>query len=255
MRRVAENKGMNEQKEAQDTQEDLRKSRERLRALAAHLQSVREEERIQIARELHDDLGQVLTALKMDIALLKKGLLQPSTMMPRRKLMREITSMGRLVDRTILAVHRITAELRPTVLNHLNLKDALEWQTQEFRSQSGIACEFHSNVSNIELDRKNTTALFRIFQETLTNVANHANASRVKISLEEKDGTLTMEVSDNGKGITEAEISDAKSFGLMGIKERALLLGGEVEVNGAPGLGTTLTLRVSLSELRLPGGH
>jgi len=255
VRREAENKRMNEQKEAQEAQEDLRKSRERLRALSAHLQSVREEERIKIARELHDELGQVLTVLKMDIALLKKGLSQPSTMMPRRKLMREIASMGRLVDRTILAVHRITTELRPAVLDHLDLKEAVEWQTQEFISKSGIACEFHSNVSKIELDRKSATALFRIFQETLINIAHHSNASHVRISLEEKDGTLTMEVNDNGKGITEAEISGAKSFGLLGIKERALLLGGEVEVNGAPGLGTTITLRVSLAEIRSPEGR
>lgn len=233
-------------------EEDLRRSRERLRALAAHLQSVREEERIQIARELHDDLGQVLTALKMDIGLLKKGL-YPGNKMPRRKLIREIASMGRLVDRTILAVHKITTELRPSVLNHLNLKDALEWQIQEFGSQSGIACELCSNLSKLELDRKSTTALFRIFQETLINVANHAKASHVRIMLEEEDDILTMEVSDNGKGITEDEISDAKSFGLLGIKERALLLGGEVQVSGAPGVGTTVTLRVPLAGLRLPG--
>lgn len=240
------------QKEAQ---EDLRKSRERLRALSAHLQSVREEERTLIARELHDELGQVLTALKMDIALLKKELSQSSTMMPRRKLIREITSMGSLVDRTILAVHKITTELRPTVLNHLNLKEAIEWQTQDFRSRSGIACEFHSNMSKIELDRKSTTALFRIFEETLTNIANHAKATHVRISLEEKNDFLTMEVTDNGKGITEAEISDVKSFGLLGIKERALILGGEVEISGASGQGTTVTLRVPLAELRSAGGR
>jgi signal transduction histidine kinase len=240
---------MNEQKEAQ---EDLRKSRERLRALSAHLQSVREEERTNIARELHDDLGQVLTALKMDIALLKKGLSQPS-MIPRRKLIREVASMGKLVDTTIRAVQRITTELRPAVLDHLNLKEAIEWLTQEFRSGSGIACEFQCNVSNIELDRKSTTALFRIFQEALINVTHHSKASHVRVSLEEKDGTLTMEVSDNGKGITEDEISDAKSFGLMGIKERALILGGAVEISGVPDQGTTITLRVSLAGIRSPG--
>ena len=105
------------------------------------------------------------------------------------------------------------------------------------------------------VERLRTTTLFRIFQETLINIAHHSNASHVRISLEEKDGTLTMQVSDNGKGITEAEISDAKSFGLLGIKERALLLGGDIEVNGAPGLGTTITLRVSLAEIRSPEGR
>lgn len=236
-----------------EAQEDLRKSRERLRALSAHLESVREEERIKIARELHDELGQVLTALRMQIALLRKELSQPSPLMPRRKLIREIASMGRMVDQTILAVHRITTELRPAILDHLDLKEAVEWQTQEFRSRSGITCEFHSNLSNLELDRNNATALFRIFQETLINVEHHSRATHVRILLEEKDGILTMKVSDNGKGITKAEISDAKSFGLLGIKERAFLLGGVLEVTGAPNQGTTVTLRISLSELRSPG--
>ncbi|HJZ12543.1 MAG TPA: ATP-binding protein, partial [Acidobacteriota bacterium] len=126
---------------------------------------------------------------------------------------------------------------------------------QEFRSRSGIKCEFHSNVSNIELDRKSATAFFRILQETLINIGHHSNASHVRISLEEKDGILIMEVSDNGKGITEAEIDDVKSFGLLGIKERALLMGGEVEINGAPGQGTTIILRVSLADIRLPGAR
>jgi signal transduction histidine kinase len=249
VRRETENKQRNEK----EAQEDLRKSRERLRALGAHLQSVREEERTQIARELHDELGQVLAALKMDMALLKKELSQPSNRMPRRTLTREIASMGRLVERSILAVHRITSELRPAALDHLDLKEAMEWQIQEFRSRSGIAGEFHSNVNNMELDRKSATALFRILQEALINIARHSNASHVYVSLEEKDGILNMAVTDNGKGITEADISDAKSFGLLGIKERALLLGGEVEISGAPGEGTTVTLRVSLAELRLPG--
>lgn len=248
-----ENKRSHVRKEMPEALEELRKSRERLRALSAHLQSVREEERIQIARELHDELGQVLTALKMDVVLLRKELEPPSPMMPRRKLMREVASLGRLADRAIRAVHKITTELRPAVLDHLDLKGALEWQAREFKSQSGIECEFNSNLGTIELDRKSATALFRIFQETLINVAHHSKATEVKIFLDEKDGILTMKVIDNGKGITEAEMSDAKSFGLLGIKERALLLGGEIEVSGIRGVGTTVTLRVSLAEISRPG--
>lgn len=236
-------------------EEDLRKSHERLRALAGHLQSVREEERIQIARELHDDLGQVLTALKIDIGLLKKELSPPSTVIPRRKLMREVASFGRVVNRAILALHKIITELRPAVLDHLDLKEAIEWQVQEFRSRSGIASEFHSNVNSLELDPKSATAFFRFFQETLINIEHHSNASDVRVSLEEKGGDLTLEVKDNGKGITEVEISDVKSFGLMGIKERALLLGGEVKIKGVPGLGTTVTLRVSLAMIKSLGGR
>lgn len=228
-----------------NAEEQLSKSHDQLRALTAHLQSVREDERINIARDLHDELGQVLTALKMDLALLNQRL-GSSARVRRPKLVQEIGSMCGLVDRTIQAVQRIITELRPAVLDHLDFKDAIEWQTQEFQSRSGIACEFHSNLRSIKLERATATTLFRIFQETITNVQWHSNASHVRIALEEKDDCLSLEVRDNGRGITEAEISEGKSFGIMGIRERALLLGGEVHIFGAPGQGTTVRVQVPL---------
>jgi PAS domain S-box-containing protein len=239
------------QKESED---QLRKSREQLRALSAHLQYVREEERTRIAREIHDELGQVLTALKMDLSLLNRGLLESSETMPRFKLMEEIGSMRRLVDRTIQTVRRIATELRPEVLDYLDLKAAMEWQIQEFQTRSGIICEFRCNVDIIELDRDRATALFRIFQEAMTNVARHSNASRVNIGLLAKQGSLLMEISDNGRGITEGEIAKARSFGLLGMKERALLLGGEMEIKGVPAQGTTLTVRISVEDTEVKGG-
>lgn len=228
-----------------ESEEQVRKSREQLRALSAHLQYIREEERTRIAREIHDELGQVLTALKMDLSLLNHGLLESSESMPRFRLMEEIASMRRLVDRTIQTVRRISTELRPEVLDHLDLRAAMEWQIQEFQVRSGIICEFRSNVDAIDIDRDSATALFRIFQEAMTNVARHSNASRVNIGLMQMDDSLLMEVSDNGRGITESNIANARSFGILGIKERALLLGGEVEIKGSPGQGTTLSVRVS----------
>ncbi len=228
------------------SEEKLNKSREQLRSLSAHLQSVREEERTKVAREIHDDLGQVLTALKMDLALLNRGMLETSAVVPRKELMEEIGSMCKLVDQTIKTVRRICTELRPEVLDHLDLKAAMEWQIQEFLTRSGVTCEFNSNIQSVSLDRDSATALFRIFQETLTNVARHSNASHVKILLEENDDKLTMEVSDNGRGITEENLANSKSFGLMGMKERAFLLGGEVNIVGVPGKGTTVTVRISL---------
>lgn len=238
------------QKESED---QLRKSREQLRALSAHLQYVREEERTRIAREIHDELGQVLTALKMDLSLLNRGLLESSETMPRFKLMEEIGSMRRLVDRTIQTVRRISTELRPEVLDHLDLKAAMEWQMQEFQTRSGIICEFRSNIDTIELDRDRATALFRIFQEAMTNVARHSNASRVNIGLVRNGGRLLMEISDNGRGITDGDIAASRSFGILGIKERALLLGGEVEIKGIPGQGTTLSVRVSIEDANSKG--
>ena len=236
-----------------ESEDQLRKSREQLRALSAHLQYVREEERTRIAREIHDELGQVLTALKMDLSLLNRGLLESSETMPRFKLMEEIGSMRRLVDRTIQTVRRISTELRPEVLDHLDLKAAMEWQIQEFQTRSGIISEFRSNVDTIELDRDRATALFRIFQEAMTNVARHSNASRVNIGLMRNGGALLMEISDNGRGISEADIAESRSFGILGIKERALLLGGEVEIKGIPGQGTTLSVRVSVENASTKG--
>lgn len=225
----------------------LRSSREQLRKLAAHLEFVREEERTKIAREIHDEMGQALTCLKMSLSWLDKKLSGAGNGVPRSLLLEEITSMSKLVDTTIQRVREISIELRPGVLDDLGLMAAIEWQAQEFQSSVGIRCSFTSSLGNVTLDQNQSTAIFRILQETLTNVARHANASRVDISLNENAGKLILEVRDNGKGITEREIFTSKSLGLLGMRERALLLGGEVRISGTPGKGTNVSVQIPVN--------
>jgi PAS domain S-box-containing protein len=227
--------------ERKRAEEQLRSSREQLRALSAHLQSIREEERTLISREIHDELGQDLTGLKMDLSWLIKRL-------PKNQELdvKKVESMLKLVDTTIQSVRRISTKLRPGVLDDLGLTAAIEWQAQDFQTRTGIQCEFNPNLREIDLDRDRSTTVFRIFQETLTNVARHASATRVNICLNEEAAGLVLIVEDNGRGIKEREISDPKSLGLLGMRERALIFGGEVTISGAPGKGTTVMLRIPL---------
>jgi PAS domain S-box-containing protein len=225
--------------------EQLRSSREQLRALSAHLQFIREEERSRIAREVHDELGQVLTALKMDLSLLNHKLLESSAILPRKMLYEEIKSMSKKVDITIKSVRKIVTELRPEVLDHLGLKAAIEWQAQEFQTRSGIDCKLDPHMEAIEMnDRDGETAIFRILQEALTNIARHSGASKVEIFLNKEDGEITMEVRDNGRGISDADLGKSRSFGLLGMRERALFLGGDLEVKGNPGFGTSVKVQI-----------
>ena len=228
--------------EERQAEEEVMRSRRELRNLAAHLQSVQEETRADIAREIHDEFGQALTGLKMDLSWLQKKL-------PKGQdaLLEKTKSMLALLDQAIQAVRRIATRLRPSVLDDLGLVAAMEWQLQDFQSRTGIKGNFTSRLGERPLDRDLSTTLFRIFQETLTNIARHADADNVKISLEQRDGDLLLQVSDNGKGISEGKISDPKSFGVIGMKERALLLGGEVRIKGSRGKGTTVAVRVPLT--------
>lgn len=228
-------------RERKRAEEELRRSREQLRALTAYLQSVREEERVKIAREIHDDLGQSLTALKMDLSWLKGRLSE------ERSLQQKAEAMMELIDSTIHTVRRIAAEARPAVLDNLGLAAAIEWQAQEFQNRTGIGCDIRRMLKDLELDQDISTTLFRIFQETLTNAARHAKATRVELSLEEKQSNLILEVKDNGRGITEEEVYGSNSLGILGMRERAFLLGGEVQIAGVPGQGTTVTVRIPLN--------
>lgn len=228
-------------------EEALRTSHEQLRELAARLQQAREEERAFIAREIHDELGQLLTGLKMDIKWVEKHL--PSNTENLTLFRDKLTSILELVDDTIHALRRIATELRPGVLDTLGLNAAIEWQAQEFSNRTGIDCEI-SEKTNYQVDDRNCeSALFRIFQEALTNVARHAEATKVKISLSRQNGSLILQVRDNGRGITEKEIKDPHSIGLLGMRERAHVFGGEVSVSGSPGKGTTVTASIPLEPL------
>ena len=225
---------------------DVSASREQLRALAARLTEVREEERTQIAREIHDVLGQALTGLKMDLAWLGKRAATVPEEQLATMLDDKIREMSDVVDSTIGTVRKIATQLRPALLDDLGLEAAAEWQVKEFQNRSGIACRFISKLNDEPIETLCGTALFRILQETLTNVARHAGASRVEVRLQLKGGNVQLQVRDNGRGITTREISNTKSLGLLGIRERALLVGGEIQIKGEARKGTTVTVLVPL---------
>jgi len=190
---------------------------------------------------MHDQLGQALTAMKMDLSWLDNRL--PKDQKP---LFAKIRSMSKLADATLRTVKRISTELRPGLLDDLGLTAAIEWQAQEFQTRTGIKCAITTDPEDIILDKDHSTAIFRIFQETLTNVARHAKATKVKVSLKEKAGKIELKVKDNGKGITEEQISNPKSFGLIGMRERALFLGGKVKIGGVQDKGTTIIATIPL---------
>jgi signal transduction histidine kinase len=227
--------------ERQRLQEELRAQREQLRALAAHVESVREEERVRIAREIHDELGQALTCMSMDLAFLDKQLPKENTQAAAR-----VSALATLVKETVNTVRRISAELRPSILDDLGLGAAVEWLAHDFETRTGIDCAV-SVPGTITMSTERSTVVFRICQEALTNVARHANASHVSIDVIEAGDTLTLEVHDNGRGISEEEIRRADSLGLLGMRERAALLGGVAEVKGDAGHGTSVTVHVPLA--------
>jgi len=229
----------NEIVERQHAEDELRQSRQELRDLASHLQSVREEERADIAREIHDELGQALTALKMDVHWVGQRLGDAAPQLETRTV-----EMSRLIDATVQAVRRISSRLRPKLLDDLGLSAAIEWQAREFERHAGVACRIRSEPDDIILDRTRSTALFRIFQETLTNVARHARASRVDVVLTNFGGTVEMTVADDGEGIAPSQVSDGRSLGIVGMRERVRSLGGRLDIVGNPGRGTTV--RVSI---------
>jgi signal transduction histidine kinase len=211
------------------------------RALTARLQALREEERTRVAREIHDELGQTLTAAKIDLAWWANRLPEePPTLrdMARRILI--------LLDTTIDTSRRMFTDLRPSILDDLGLVAALDWQAKEFQVRTGIQSQFISQDDQIDLAPELATALFRICQEALTNVTRHASATHVTIRLGRQADELVLGVEDNGKGVTDREIADPRSLGLAGMRERALLLGGELSILGRPGAGTVVRVRVPL---------
>ena len=231
-----------ERTERKRAEEKLRRSLEQLRALSVYLQYVREDERSRISRQVHDELGQALTGLKMDLYWMANRL--PKKF---RSVHGKTKAMSAHIDATIQTVRRISTELRPGILDDLGLAAAIEWQAQEFQKRTHIQCAVNSELKEPVLDADLNTAFFRIFQETLTNVIRHANATRVEVRVVLEGTHLMLEVKDNGRGISEAEINNTQSIGLLGMRERAALLGGELAIAGAPAQGTTVTVRIPLS--------
>jgi signal transduction histidine kinase len=216
---------------------------DQLRALSAHIESVREDERTSVAREIHDELGQALTALRMDVTWILRRAQKTE---PAEGVIEKLEGMSDMTDRIIDQVRRISSELRPGVLDDLGLVAALEWKAQDFEEHTGTPCVFEVKVADARFERNLSTAVFRIFQEALTNVARHAEATRVDARLEHDASRLVLEVKDDGKGITSVAASSPGSLGLLGIRERARQFGGTVTVEGAPDQGTRLTLELPL---------
>jgi signal transduction histidine kinase len=221
---------------------EIARSREELRALAARLELVREEERTRIARELHDELGQALTGLKLDLAWMERRLNRHAN----AELRDRCGSLLTRLDEVMVSVRRIVTELRPSVLDQLGLPDAIEWQAQEFATRTGITLELNIDCDCDSPPDAVASAVFRMLQEALTNVARHANATRVRVDLRMESDTLSLDVRDNGRGITQDELRGSRSLGLVGLRERAIAAGGTVTIDGNAKTGTTVALRLPL---------
>jgi PAS domain S-box-containing protein len=218
---------------------ELKSSSEQLRNLTLHLQTAREDEKKRIAFEIHDELGYALTALKLDLAWIGKKL-----KIKEEPFLRKLKEMSELIETTIKKVRTISTQLRPSILDHFGLIAAIEWQAGDFQKRTAVRCKVSIDSKELKFDDPHATAIFRIFQEALTNVARHAKATRVDVSLVHDKNEIVLKVADNGIGIDKNLMQNYKSLGLLGIQERTDFLGGTVEILGEKGLGTTITLRI-----------
>ena len=223
------------------SEKEIMESRGKLRNLAAHLQVIREEERERIAHEIHDELGQALTALKMDVHWIRRKLPEAED-----SLVEKTITMSTLIDRTVQSVKRIISELRPRLLDDFGLSAAIEWQADEFVKRTGIQCDIELGPEDIILDDARSVAIFRIFQETLTNITRHADATRVRVILKKNTTAVEMRVSDNGKGLWKKRLSGLQSFGIIGMRERAYSFGGNLVITGTRGEGTTVAVTIPI---------
>ena len=225
------------------TEQELRDSRSQLRELSAYLQSVREEERTRIARELHDELGQMLTAIQLGLGALDSALHAGSD---ASALQQGLGSLVALADSASQAVQRLATDLRPPILDGLGLAAALEWQTDAFVERTGIACELVLPQQLPPFISEIDTAVFRIVQEALTNVARHAAATRAEVTLQLEENGLTLRIVDNGKGMLLSAPDGRRRLGLVGMRERAYMLGGELKLQSSPGKGTQIEVTLPL---------
>jgi len=227
-------------------EEELINSREQLRLLAAHLQNIREEERTAISREIHDELGQVLTSLKMNLVFINKKLAGNELKISIPDLRNEIYSMTLVIDESVKRIRKIITELRPEVLDHLGLVSALEWQASEFKIKSGIDCRLTNTMGDFILNKNISITIFRIFQEALTNVMRHSKATLVEVKIGRINNYLELEISDNGIGIDTKKISKSKTFGVLGMKERIVILGGDFNIESNMPTGTRVKVNIPL---------
>lgn len=236
---------IDDRKRAED---QLKAGSEQLRALSASVQSAREQESTRIAREIHDELGGALTSLRWDLEEVGELLGQSSDPARRAALRKRIETMTTLTGATLETVKRLASELRPVALDELGLVEAIEWQALQFHSRTGIPVQFVCSLEQVALNNEQSTAVFRILQEALTNILRHAQATEVTITMKQGSGEFFLGVQDNGRGITESETSAAHSLGLLGMRERAHLIGATLDVAGNKGHGTIVAVRLPISE-------
>ncbi|MES2621502.1 MAG: PAS domain S-box protein [Bacteroidota bacterium] len=228
--------------ERKKAEEEIQKSRSELRQLSAYLQTIREEERTGIAREIHDELGQQLTALKMDTSWLTRKIVAEDEVLHEK-----LSGMTTLIDDTVKTVRRISTGLRPGILDDLGLIAALEWQSGEFKKRAGIPCYVTTNLEDTFLEKNISTGIFRVYQEALTNIMRHAQATLVETSILKVNSSLVVSIRDNGKGFDIHEVKTKNTLGILGMKERALMFGGELDIKSKKGEGTEIILKVPLS--------
>ncbi len=225
-------------------EEELHLSQETLRRLNTHIESIREDERTRISREIHDELGQKLTVLKIDLVWIQDKLVDKD-----RIIVEKIEDMIGMLDNTIQTVKKISTDLRPGLLDDLGLVAAIDWQSKEFEKHTGTSCTLNTELEELFLDTKRATALFRIFQETLTNVARHAKATRVQVYLEKTNHQVTLRVMDNGIGISTEKIEASNSYGLIGMRERVHQLDGQINIEGSVDKGTRISVAIPLPQI------
>jgi signal transduction histidine kinase len=226
-----------------DSEARLRRSMADLQAISTRLNEAREQERVMMAREIHDNLGQALTALKMDVAEIRRRLDAGESAIIRDRL----TEMSALIDTAVDDVRRVAGELRPVVLDDLGFVGAIRAYLIDVERRAGIRCVLCAPSGDVPIAGDRATALFRILQEALTNVVRHAEATRVDVSLTMDAGRVRLVVHDNGRGVPAAAATSSRSLGLLGMRDRAVLIGGDVSVSGRPGGGTTVTVDLPLA--------
>ncbi len=222
-------------------EKSLQNSKQAFKELAAHLETIRENERTHMAREIHDELGQQLTGLKMDISWINKKIKTDEPLVQQK-----MKDTIELIDKTVITVRRIATQLRPSILDDLGLIEAMEWQSEEFSKRSEIKSIFKTNISHVKVSKEIATGVFRIFQESLTNVSRHSKASEVNSVFKIENNLLTLSIEDNGIGFKEENIKNKKTLGLLGMKERVSLINGSYIINGNTGLGTSVLITVPL---------
>jgi signal transduction histidine kinase len=220
----------------------LRESNDQVRALARHIESVREEEKVIIAREIHDELGQALTAFKIDLSWLSRNIPEDSP-----KLKEKLGNMTLLANEILLSIKKISSELRPGILEDLGLQSAFEWHIAEFNKRTGISCVYNIKVKDEDINPQIAINLFRILQEALTNVVKHSGANEVSVNLNNFDNFVKLLIKDNGSGIDLNHKTDYNAFGLIGIKERVLSLNGKMNISGIHKKGTTIEISIPLN--------